>query len=93
MRFNLVYNGSGTFVISAPYAFTYTGNGLPNTVNVDGKNFSFIYDDGDKLINRNNPDMTQDIYTYNDAKSGYRRSNGESGYLVWRSHLDSNMVK
>ena len=65
--FNLVYNGGTTSVISAPYAFTYTGNGLPSTVSVDGKNFAMIYDDGDKLINRNTPDKTQDIYSYNDA--------------------------
>ena len=43
------------------------GNGLPSTVTADSKNFSLIYDDGDKLINRTNPDGTQDIYTYNEA--------------------------
>ncbi|EGW37663.1 hypothetical protein [Desulfosporosinus sp. OT] len=43
------------------------GNGLPSTVTADSKNFSLIYDDGDQLINRNNPDGTQDVYTYNDA--------------------------
>ncbi|MDQ7095870.1 DNRLRE domain-containing protein [Desulfosporosinus sp. PR] len=61
-QFNLTYGGA-----SVAYGFSYTGNGLPSTVTADSKSFSMIYDDGDQLINRNNPDGTQDVYTYNEA--------------------------
>ncbi|MGC7873760.1 hypothetical protein ACPUYX_19890 [Desulfosporosinus sp. SYSU MS00001] len=61
-QFNLSYGGA-----SIPYSFTYTGNGLPDKVTADNQNFSMIYDDGDQLINQNNPDGTQDVYTYNEA--------------------------
>lgn len=48
-------------------SFTYAKNDLPQTVTADSKNYSLIYDDGDNLINRSNPNNTEDIYTYNDA--------------------------